>query len=194
MWEWKARGRTTGGDRSVLGTGVRVRGSIESEGDLAIHGRVEGDIIHTGRLVIAQGAQWVGNIQSDDLVIAGEVHGNVTVREQLELAPTGHLYGDVSCARLTVAPGAVFQGHNRMNGATQAAPPAAARTLPPLPPPNPDDGPLAILLEPVSGKVREPLISLLGPAVERSQPAPDPSGAAEDAPAFSGGFAAIRPS
>lgn len=204
MWPWTAKRSRYAGDQSVLGAGVRVKGEIESDGELEIRGQVIGDIYHAGRLVIAPGARCASNILADQLVIAGEVRGNVTARDQLELLPTGQLFGDATCARLMVAPGAVFQGATRM--AQAPAPPAlpAPREMPAAresqtlreaqspreilaPRSVPLDGPLAILSEPLGEGVREPLISLGVHAVDEPAPRRAP---ATDAPAFSGGFSA----
>jgi cytoskeletal protein CcmA (bactofilin family) len=201
MWSWLNRRSARSDDRSVLGPGISIRGDFESDGYLEIRGRVEGEIVHSGRLVIARGAVWKGNIRADELVIAGQVHGNVDVLEELELEAGGQLIGDVACARLVVAPGAIFEGRNRMGGPAAQSPallPAPIAGAGPalldriMPPPRQSllpDTPLAILAEPVRGGEKELLLEVPQAAREPAEtittPRAEPTA---DAPAFFGGF------
>ncbi|MDB4895897.1 MAG: hypothetical protein JWN15_2159 [Firmicutes bacterium] len=191
-------------DWSVLGHRVHIRGEITSGGDLEIRGRVEGDIYHTGRLIIGPGGRCVSNIRADELQIAGEVHGNVHVDDLLELLPTGRLYGDTVCRILRVHPGATLLGATEM---LSAVPPPA--DLPARPAPVPAlAGPLAVLSEPVSGRERaelfrprraevvlpEPESAMTEPAVPliQREPVGDPRESAYDQmPSF---YGALYPS
>lgn len=181
MWPWQ-RQRSDG--PSLIGPGVRITGRVESAGELTICGRVEGDIFHSGRLVIGEGACCISNIRAESMQVAGEVHGNVEVAGALELLPAARLYGDTACAALQVRQGAVFTGTNRMAGTVEIR------------------APLAVLSEPVSLEEREVLGALRvvtppmeepaaepASAVERSTPrmAAPPAGAPA-ATAFQGGF------
>lgn len=112
--EWVHRLLGQDEERSVIGPGLQIRGPITGVGELEIRGRVEGDIVHCGRLIIAAGALCLGSIQTDELQLAGEVHGHIHARDKLELMETGRLYGDTVCGSLQVHPGATFQGTNRM--------------------------------------------------------------------------------
>jgi cytoskeletal protein CcmA (bactofilin family) len=179
MWPWKRK--RTADERSVIGSGLRIRGEMESEGELEIRGQVVGNIVHAGRLVVAAGARCDSLIRADELVVAGEVHGHVVVQGQLELLPTGRLYGDATCGRLVVAPGALLQGSSRMAegggfGGRIALPPPAGGRVVAAPPSDgqaavaatrqaPLEGPLAILLEPVGEGGREPLFAAAEPEV-----------------------------
>lgn len=171
-------------EASVIGSGVRIQGRIESDGELTIYGQVEGDITHEGLLIIEAGATCLSdNIRAVDMRIAGVVRGNVQVENTLELQSTAKLYGDTECNALRIAPGATFVGSNRMAGAPDLPAPVAEPAAPHWPPvelpaarPSPVESPapqrtfaeppvkqplaegaLAILLEPCTGNEKEVL-------------------------------------
>ncbi|KUO65010.1 MAG: hypothetical protein APF84_07155 [Gracilibacter sp. BRH_c7a] len=87
-----------------------VIGTIESKGDVRIAGKIEGEIIVSGKLDIAQSALITGNIQADSLLINGELHGNINVKNLLEVGPTGRLFGDIVANFLKIVRGAHFVG------------------------------------------------------------------------------------
>lgn len=164
---WFGRRPAPNSERSVIGSGLQIRGPVSGMGELEIRGRVEGGIVHTGRLTVAAGAVCVGPVQTDDLDLAGEVRGDVHARGKLELMPGGRLYGDVVCGTLQIHPGAIFQGTTRMAGDS-------------LPEPRP------VLALPEPMVVEDPV-----PAVETPVPVvedPQPVRPQQEIPSFSGGF------
>lgn len=179
MWEKRAAAvwdqlvrllRRRDDDRSVLGHRLHIRGAITSGGVLEVRGRVDGDIDHTGRLIVGPGGRCVSNIRADELQIAGEVHGNVHVDDLLELLPTGRLYGDTVCGLLRVHPGATLHGSTQM---LRAVPPQPVLTAPPQPF-LALAGPLAVLSEPVSGRERAELFRRKPAEAALGEPEPSP--------------------
>ncbi|HEX3430887.1 MAG TPA: polymer-forming cytoskeletal protein [Rhizomicrobium sp.] len=61
---------------SRLGRGLRVTGSLETEGELHIHGRVQGTM-RADRIVIAPGSDVEGDVIARDAQISGRVLGRV---------------------------------------------------------------------------------------------------------------------
>jgi|SRR5579871_169941 len=79
---------------SRLGRGSRVTGSLDTEGELQIHGRVQGTI-RADRIVIAPGSDVEGDIVARDAQISGRVMGrvfalNVTLDSSAEV--TGRVF------------------------------------------------------------------------------------------------------
>lgn len=107
---WRSRKANRSGHVTVIAADVQVEGNLWSKGTMAIHGRVNGDIHHEGRLVVAKGARCTGHISAVEMEIAGVVMGNATVTDRLEIQAGGRLHGDVVCGRLVVQDGAVFDG------------------------------------------------------------------------------------
>lgn len=193
MWKkWFGKQYDEAEEHSVIGSGLQIQGPIRGMGELEIRGRVEGEIVHSGRLIIAAGAVCLGSIQTDEVELAGEVHGNIHARDRLELMPSARLYGDTFCSSLQIHPGAVFQGTNRMSEGLLPAPRRAAAL------PAPATSALAILCEPI-GANEPPLEQMLEeePAALEQMDEPPPQESVKpvhlplEIPAFQGGFGPV---
>lgn len=179
MWLWRKPYGINPDRSSVIGAEVRIRGDIDAAGRLVIYGRVDGDIVHNGHLVIGAGAHCASNIQAVSMEIAGEVHGNVQVQNSLVLLGTGRLYGDSACTSLQIQPGATFSGTNHMAAGMPdlpltppAPPPAPART------PEPAPEPAEVRCSPMEEVQPEPVLV----SVKAEEP--------KESPTFYGGFSA----
>ena len=53
-------------------------------------------------------------MEAKNIVIKGEVAGNVLAHKQLEIHPTGKLIGDCTSASIDIKEGAVFEGRSKM--------------------------------------------------------------------------------
>jgi len=100
------------GDRpsNVIGTGAQLRGLLTGSGHYIVSGRFEGDGEIEGSVVLMPGACWKGNIAADNIIVAGEVQGDVTAQDKLELTATAHIHGDLAGPTITIAEGAVYEG------------------------------------------------------------------------------------
>ncbi len=120
----RRRARQAGGGKitTVLGRETSLEGTLQSGEGLRIDGRFKGTIVAEGDVVIGESAYVEATLRGRNVVIAGEVHGEVEAAGRIELAATGKLYGDLKAVRLLVEEGAVFQG----NCYTAAAPEVVA--------------------------------------------------------------------
>ena len=100
--------------KSNLGSDVEIKGIIRFRNELAIDGKVEGDIFSQGALAIGENGAIRGDIKTKSASIAGKVHGNVTAQERCELKSQGELLGDLKTPRLMIEEGAVFIGHSEV--------------------------------------------------------------------------------
>jgi cytoskeletal protein CcmA (bactofilin family) len=83
--------------------------------DLTIDGAVEGKIeLKENSLTIGPNGKIKADINAKAVTITGEVHGNVTAEEKVEIRETGRLLGDIVAPRLVIADGAFFKGSVEM--------------------------------------------------------------------------------
>ena len=54
------------------------------------------------------------DIEADNIVIQGKIHGNVLARKQLEIQALGELIGDCSAQSIDIKEGAVFEKNKKM--------------------------------------------------------------------------------
>ena len=102
----QAEGRT----ESLVAAGLTIEGKIEGAGSVHIAGRFKGEISVEGDLVIEQGAHVSGEIRAQNIVVRGEVEGNVQALARVELVEPGAIIGDLKAASLTVAAGSRMRG------------------------------------------------------------------------------------
>lgn len=101
---------------TVVGPSVNVEGDFASEGNIIVKGTVAGSV-HTSRhLSVEQGAKISANVRAGSARIAGEVRGNMKVKEVLELTATAKVLGDVEVKNLIVEAGALLCGKVIMPG------------------------------------------------------------------------------
>lgn len=99
---------------TVLGPGSKFVGEITGTDSVVAHGAVEGSCKLDASVVISQGCTWKGDIMALNVLVAGEVEGDVTAQNQLEMLATGKVSGRLACRRIAIADGAVHQGEIRM--------------------------------------------------------------------------------
>ncbi len=95
---------------SVIASDLLIEGKIEGSGHVRIAGKFKGDVRVDGNLTIDQGAQLTGQVIAAVVIVAGELHGNITQAKRVELLETGVIAGDVKAGSLTVAAGSRMRG------------------------------------------------------------------------------------
>jgi cytoskeletal protein CcmA (bactofilin family) len=127
---------------SMIAAGTTIDGNLHSEGDIRIEGRVIGTVVCKSRLVVGAKGLIEGNVDARNATVAGDIKGQVVIRETLALQETGRINGDILANQLAVQPGAVINGSCKMG-------PDAQNEIAKLPShkelaPNPNGKPQAI--------------------------------------------------
>jgi len=99
---------------TLLSNTTFLNGTIRFKNSLRINGEYTGKIDAEGLLVIGPEAKIKADITCDEIIVGGEVHGNIYARKRLELLDTAKLYGDIKTAKLKIADGVVFEGKCEM--------------------------------------------------------------------------------
>ncbi|HEY2418682.1 MAG TPA: polymer-forming cytoskeletal protein [Steroidobacteraceae bacterium] len=99
-----------GGTPSLLASGTRLVGDIETPGALMLGGTVQGDGLVNGELSISVEARWQGEVHATSAVVAGQVTGAIIVSERIEIAATAVIRGRVSARSIAMARGATIDG------------------------------------------------------------------------------------
>jgi len=123
-----------------IGKSVIIKGELSGSEDLTIEGNVEGKIeLRDNTLTIGPNGKIRAEVFAKAVIVLGEVTGNVTATEKVDIRDNGSVDGDVSAPRVAIAEGAHFRGAIDMQkGATRlkaAAPAPAAAAKPATPPP-----------------------------------------------------------
>jgi cytoskeletal protein CcmA (bactofilin family) len=95
---------------SVISAGLTIEGTIAGNGDVRIAGQFHGDVNVQGSLTIESGAKLVGGVRASNVIIDGELEGNIDAATRVELRSTGVLNGNLNTGSLTVAAGSRMRG------------------------------------------------------------------------------------
>jgi cytoskeletal protein CcmA (bactofilin family) len=116
-----------------IGKSVVIKGELTGSEDLTIEGHVEGKIeLRQNVLTIGPNGKIKAQVFAKSVVILGEVTGNVTASEKVDLRDNGSVDGDIAAPRVAIAEGAHFRGSIDMQrtgakpDATPAEKPAAS--------------------------------------------------------------------
>ncbi len=120
---------------TLIGSDCRIQGTLQARGSLRVDGQVEGEIVAGGDVFVGKGGLVTAGIKARNATVAGEVKGNVEAEGTLELLAGGHLEGDVVVGKLSVAPGANFDGACHMACGSQGEAPGWT-SPPPTPAPT----------------------------------------------------------
>lgn len=102
------------GLHNTLALGTVMKGNITAETDFRLDGRVEGDIVCNGKIVVGPEGCVVGNVTSVNAEILGKLEGSVHVSEKLVLKASSVIKGDIYTRMLEVDPNARFNGVCKM--------------------------------------------------------------------------------
>ncbi|TVY02942.1 bactofilin family protein [Cohnella terricola] len=105
---------------TLIGEGTTFEGKIKSEAGLRIEGQMIGDIDCAGDITIGENGIARSHVKARNVVIAGQVMGNVSASAKLTIKATGQLHGNLSAHELSIESGGVFQGSSNMDVAVAA--------------------------------------------------------------------------
>jgi len=101
---------------TILSPDIDFSGILHFEKPFLIRGKVSGEINASGLLVIDENAVVNANINALRVLIRGQVKGDVTAVEKVEVTVTGKLVGNVTAPEIFMETGCVFNGRCTMIG------------------------------------------------------------------------------
>jgi cytoskeletal protein CcmA (bactofilin family) len=141
-----------------IGKSVVIKGELNGSEDLTIEGHVEGTIqLRDHVLTIGPNGRIKAQVFAKSVIVLGEVTGNVTTSDKVDIRDGGSVDGDIISPRVAIAEGAHFRGSVDMQrkggtavqptktaSASQPAgqgPPAQTGAAQPQPQPQPQSQP-----------------------------------------------------
>ena len=109
-------------DQVNIGKSVVIKGELSGSEDLTLEGQAEGRIdLKDNVLTIGPNGKIKAEIFAKAVVVLGEVVGNVTATEKVDIRDHGSVEGDISAPRVAIAEGAHFRGSIDMQRAGASA-------------------------------------------------------------------------
>jgi cytoskeletal protein CcmA (bactofilin family) len=99
------------GATARLGPSLHVKGEITGNEDLSIDGSVEGLVhLEDRKLTVGASAKLTADVIAREVVVYGNVKGNLRARDRIEIKKDGSVVGDLTTARIMIEDGAYFKG------------------------------------------------------------------------------------
>ena len=94
-----------------IGKSVVIKGELNGSEDLTIEGHCEGRIeLRENVLTIGPNGKIRAEVFAKSVIVLGEVVGNVTASEKVDIRDNGSVDGDIISPRVAIAEGAHFRG------------------------------------------------------------------------------------
>lgn len=128
MFNPKKKSMPINSDRidTLVGKNTGIEGALTAEGTVRIDGKIKGDVILSGNLIVGDEGSIKGNVKADSISLSGVIEGNVNAVNQLHLTTSAKLIGDIDAKSIIIDEGAVFHGNCKMVVAEAAVAEAAA--------------------------------------------------------------------
>ena len=106
-----------------IGKSVIIKGELNGSEDLQIEGQVEGKIeLRQNTLTIGGNGKIKAQVFAKQVIVMGEVVGNITASEKVDIRENGSVDGDLVSPRVAIAEGAHFRGSIDMQRKGEPAP------------------------------------------------------------------------
>jgi cytoskeletal protein CcmA (bactofilin family) len=103
-----------------LGASLHVKGEITGNEDLQIDGSVEGLVqLDERKLVIGATSKVTADVIAREVVVYGNVKGNLRAKDRIEIKKDGSVVGDLTTSRIMIEDGAYFKGSIEIDKAAE---------------------------------------------------------------------------
>ena len=101
---------------TVIANGTKVHGTIQGRNSVRVAGFFEGQISIEGVVWIDKQGEVQGTVSARDIIIEGQMRGDIGSSERIEVRAGGRVTGRIRCNKFAVAAGCFFQGEIKMPG------------------------------------------------------------------------------
>ncbi|AGA70550.1 Integral membrane protein CcmA involved in cell shape determination [Desulfitobacterium dichloroeliminans LMG P-21439] len=102
--------QASSGETTYIASDAEFNGKLTLKGSARIDGKVEGQIIISGDLIVGPSAVINANIKANSVSLSGAIRGDVVTQETLELCSTARMKGNIFSKQLKIDQGAQFIG------------------------------------------------------------------------------------
>lgn len=106
--------------RAFLGEGTQFKGEVRFAGTIRIDGYLEGERISGDVLIIGERGQVKAKIEVGSLDVCGQVEGEITARQLVQLLAGSRVTGMIRTPCLVISEGAFFDGKCEMLSAKES--------------------------------------------------------------------------
>ena len=100
---------------AFIGHGVEFKGVIKYQGNVRIDGQLDGEVHANGTLYLGEQAVLTAKITAQAVISKGQITGDITAREKVQLLAPAVVDGSVQTPSLLMEEGVIFNGTLEMN-------------------------------------------------------------------------------
>jgi cytoskeletal protein CcmA (bactofilin family) len=100
---------------TIIGEETSIKGAIHSQRSIRIEGSLEGEVNAQGEVFVGEKSKIKANIFGRNVIVAGEVIGNIEAIKSLQILKTGKVYGNISGDQLNIEEGGIYKGKVNMD-------------------------------------------------------------------------------
>lgn len=120
---------TGGTSVATIGKSIIIKGDLSGDEDLIIEGKVEGRVqLPNNEITVGADGRITADIEAKAIIVIGQIAGNLTASQRVEVQSTATVEGDITAPKLLVEEGAVVNG-----GISMTKSPVTAEAQPPKP-------------------------------------------------------------
>ena len=129
-WRWPGASKNGASEdwTGFIDQGVTMEGTLQVKGTFRIDGNVKGNIISEQTVILGEGAKVEGQIEGNQVVIAGRFDGVIFAKGRVEIQAKGVVTGEVHSPCMVIDPGGIFDGRCHMLGSSDSS--SAPVTIP----------------------------------------------------------------
>ena len=119
-WKWPGSSKNGVSEEwtGFIDQGVTLEGTLQLTGTFRIDGNVRGNIISEQTVVLGEGAKVEGQIEGNQVIIAGRFDGVIFAKGRVEIQAKGVVTGEIHSPCLVIEPGGIFDGRCHMTSST----------------------------------------------------------------------------
>ncbi|MFH1843015.1 MAG: polymer-forming cytoskeletal protein [bacterium] len=102
------------GQTSILAQGSRFDGNVMVKGTLRVEGEFKGTIEMPENFIIGKTGVVHATVKVKNAIIGGQLFGNISAENKIELQSGSHVEGDIKTKRLVIDEGVFFEGNCSM--------------------------------------------------------------------------------
>jgi cytoskeletal protein CcmA (bactofilin family) len=108
---------------AFIDQGSEFSGKLSFKDTVRIDGRFEGEIKSDNTLIVGETGRVVAQVRSGDVIVSGEVKGDIVATGRITLHKTARVSGNITTARLAIEEGAELNGQITMSATAAGARP-----------------------------------------------------------------------
>lgn len=105
---------------AFLGKDTEFKGTLTFSGAVRIDGKFKGEILTEGTLIVGESAVIESNIHVSNIIVSGEIRGNISAEKRIEIHAPGRVFGNIEAPTVVINEGVIFEGHCRMQKLTDS--------------------------------------------------------------------------